>query len=77
VIAASAGFTLQYAIGGNGSASLETVAAAMVGVHTLIGIGEGFITALTVGAVLSVRPDLVHGARDLAVLPVLSTSGAV
>ena len=39
--------------------------AAMVGVHTLIGIGEGVITALTVGAVLAVRPDLVYGARDL------------
>ena len=38
----------------------------MVGVHVLIGIGEGVITALTVGAVLAVRPDLVYGARDLA-----------
>jgi cobalt/nickel transport system permease protein len=37
----------------------------MVGVHTLIGIGEGIITALTVAAVLAVRPDLVHGAADL------------
>ena len=39
--------------------------AAMVGVHTLIGIGEGIITALTVGVVLGVRPDLVYGAADL------------
>ena len=39
---------------------------AMVGVHTLIGIGEGVITALTVSAVLATRPDLVYGARDLA-----------
>jgi cobalt/nickel transport system permease protein len=37
----------------------------MVGVHTLIGIGEGVITALTVGVVLGVRPDLVYGAQDL------------
>jgi cobalt/nickel transport system permease protein len=37
----------------------------MVGVHTLIGIGEGFITALTIGVVLGVRPDLVYGAHDL------------
>jgi cobalt/nickel transport system permease protein len=37
----------------------------MVGVHTLIGIGEGIITALTVGVVLGVRPDLVYGAADL------------
>jgi cobalt/nickel transport system permease protein len=41
------------------------VLAAMVGVHTLIGIGEGVITALTVGVVLGVRPDLVYGASDL------------
>ena len=36
----------------------------MVGVHVLIGIGEAFITALTVGAVFAVRPDLVRGVRD-------------
>jgi cobalt/nickel transport system permease protein len=39
----------------------------MVGVHALIGIGEGVITALTVGAVLATRPDLVYGAADLPV----------
>jgi cobalt/nickel transport system permease protein len=38
----------------------------MVGVHTLIGIGEGVITALTVAAVLATRPDLVYGAAGLA-----------
>ena len=38
---------------------------AMVGVHVLIGIGEAAITALTVGAVIAVRPDLVYGARGL------------
>jgi cobalt/nickel transport system permease protein len=37
----------------------------MGGVHALIGIGEGVITALTVGVVLGVRPDLVHGAAYL------------
>jgi cobalt/nickel transport system permease protein len=31
----------------------------------LIGIGEGLISALVVGAVLATRPDLVVGARDL------------
>jgi cobalt/nickel transport system permease protein len=44
---------------------VSTVLAAMVGVHTLIGVGEGVITALTVGVVLGVRPDLVYGAADL------------
>ena len=43
-----------------------TVAAAMGGVHVLIGIGEAVITALTVSSVLAVRPDLVYGARHLA-----------
>jgi cobalt/nickel transport system permease protein len=53
-----------YALGGTTDVSLGKVAAAMVGVHVLIGIGEAVITALTVGAVASVRPDLVHGVRD-------------
>ena len=65
VVLAAVAFVVEYAIGGAGSASVATVATAMVGVHGLIGIGEGVITALTVGAVLAVRPDLVYGARDL------------
>jgi len=59
VVLASLGFVLQYAIGGEGGASVATVAAAMGGVHALIGIGEGLITALVLGAVLGTRPDLV------------------
>ncbi|GAA1433646.1 energy-coupling factor ABC transporter permease [Streptomyces thermospinosisporus] len=58
-------FTLLYAIGGTTEVSIAKVATAMVGVHVLIGIGEAVITALTVGAVIAVRPDLVHGARGL------------
>jgi cobalt/nickel transport system permease protein len=65
VVLASIAFVVEYAIGGTGGASVGTVVAAMVGVHTLIGIGEGVITAMTVGVVLGVRPDLVHGASDL------------
>ena len=65
VVLASLVFTLEYALGGTGGASVATVGAAMIGVHTLIGIGEGVITAATVGAVLAVRPDLVFGAADL------------
>jgi cobalt/nickel transport system permease protein len=65
VVLASLAFVVEYAVGGNGGASVGTVIAAMVGVHTLIGIGEGIITALTVGVVLGVRPDLVYGAADL------------
>jgi len=58
-------FTLLYAIGGTTDVSIGKVATAMVGVHVLIGIGEAVITALTVGAVVAVRPDLVYGARGL------------
>ena len=65
VVLASLAFVVEYAIGGSGGVSVGTVFAAMVGVHTLIGIGEGIITALTVGVVLGVRPDLVYGAADL------------
>ncbi|MFG2513355.1 energy-coupling factor ABC transporter permease [Streptomyces sp. NPDC048584] len=58
-------FTLLYAIGGTTDVSIGKVATAMVGVHVLIGTGEAVITALTVGAVVAVRPDLVYGARGL------------
>ena len=70
VALAALGFTLQYAIGGNDAASLSTVAAAMVGTHVLIGIGEGLITAMTVSAVMAVRPDLVYGARGYTLAPI-------
>ncbi|MEO3799262.1 energy-coupling factor ABC transporter permease [Nonomuraea sp. B1E8] len=59
-------FTLLFWIGGTAPIDVGTVAAAMGGVHLLIGIGEGLITAATVGAVLAVRPDLVYGAGGLA-----------
>jgi cobalt/nickel transport system permease protein len=65
VVLASLAFTLEYAIGGTGGASVATVFGAMVGVHVVIGIGEGFITAATVAVVLAVRPDVVYGAADL------------
>ena len=65
VVMASLAFTLEYAAGGAGGVSLSTVVGAMVGVHVLIGIGEGLITAATVGVVLAVRPDVVYGASDL------------
>jgi len=73
VVLAAGSFVVEYAIGGAGNAPVGTVFAAMVGVHTLIGIGEGIITALTVGVVLGVRPDLVYGAQDLQVPLVLGT----
>jgi cobalamin biosynthesis protein CbiM len=65
VVLAALGFTLQYAIGGEGGTPIATVLGAMVGVHLLIGIGEGLITALVVGAVMASRPDLVAGRPEV------------
>ncbi|MEU9377918.1 energy-coupling factor ABC transporter permease [Streptomyces sp. NPDC048255] len=65
VPASAAAFTLLYAVGGTTDVAIGKVITAMVGVHVLIGIGEAAITAATVGAVIAVRPDLVHGARGL------------
>lgn len=62
-VMASIAFTVEYAVGGHGVASVRTIAVAMIGVHVLIGIGEGALTAMTVAAVLASRPDLVHGLR--------------
>jgi cobalamin biosynthesis protein CbiM len=57
-------FSLQFALGGTDAISATTVAAAMVSVHILIGIGEAIISVLTISAVVAVRPDLVYGAKD-------------
>jgi len=71
-ISASA-FTLQYAIGGNGTAPVETVLIAMFSTHLLIGIGEAVITMLTVSAILASRSDLVYGwSRKEVVLEIRS-----
>lgn len=61
VVASAVSFVVEYAVGGRGGADLGTVFAAMVGVHFLIGIGEGLIAASAVGAVGAARPELVAG----------------
>ncbi len=61
---AALGFVVQFAIGGTADVSLGAVLTAMLGTHLLIGIGEGILTALVIGAVMSSRPDLVYGAPD-------------
>lgn len=65
VPAAALVFTGLFAVGGQASVDLGTVATAMIGWHTVIGVGEAVVTALVVGAVVATRPDLVHGARPL------------
>lgn len=65
VLLAATAFVVEYSLGGTSGISLARVAGAVVSVHTLIGIGEGVITAMTVASVMSVRPDLVYGARGV------------
>jgi cobalt/nickel transport system permease protein len=59
-VIASLGFVLEFAIGGDPAFTIGGVAATIIGVHCLIGIGEGIITALTIAAVAAIRPDLVY-----------------
>ena len=65
VPAAALVFVAMFAIGGNADLPLGGLAAAMTGFHGLIGIGEGLVTAATIGFVASVRPDLVYGLRGV------------
>lgn len=43
----------------SGTSPLKLALPAMAGVHVLIGIGEGIISAVVVSLMLGVRPDLV------------------
>ena len=63
VLAASQAFVLEYALGGTTDLSLVGIAGTMAGFHLLIGVGEAFITAITVGTVAKVRPDLIYVLR--------------
>ena len=65
VVMGAAAFSLEWLFGATAPVAFDTVFGAMVGVHALIGIGEGVITASAIGAVMAARPDLVHGATDL------------
>lgn len=63
VPAAAGVFTVLYAIGGAVAIPLPRLAAAMVGWHVVIGVGEAVITAAVLGAVVATRPDLVQLVR--------------
>ena len=65
VVLSSMAFSIQWLFGASAAVPFDTVLTAMVGVHTLIGIGEGLVTAGVVAAVLAVRPDLVRGATGI------------
>ena len=65
VVLAAMAFSLQWLFGATAPVPFDTVFGAMVGVHLLIGIGEGVITGLVVAAVVATRPDLVVGVADV------------
>ena len=65
VPAAALAFVGLYAVGGAAPIPLGSLAATMGAWHVVIGLGEALITALVVGSLVSTRPDLVAGARDL------------
>lgn len=65
VPAAALVFTGLFLVGGTAPVEMSTVLTAMLGWHTVIGIGEAVITVLVVGTVVTTRPDLVYGARPL------------
>lgn len=65
VVLSAATFSLEWLFGASVPVPFDTVFAAMVGTHAIIGVGEAFISATVVSSVLASRPDLVVGARDL------------
>jgi cobalt/nickel transport system permease protein len=54
----------------SGTSPLDVALPAMLGVHALIGIGEGLITAAAVTFVQSTRPDLLEGYQAPAAVEV-------
>lgn len=69
VVLSAISFSLMWLFGASAAVPFDRVFTAMVGVHAIIGIGEGLITAGVVAAVLAVRPDLVRGADGIEVTP--------
>lgn len=65
VVMSAIAFSILWLFGATAPVAFDDVFMAMVGVHSLIGVGEAVISALAVGAVLASRPDLVHGGSDL------------
>jgi len=66
VVLSAMAFSIQWLFGASAAVPFDRVFIAMVGVHSVIGVGEALITAGVVAAVLAVRPDLVRGADGLA-----------
>lgn len=65
VVMSAAAFSIEWLFGATAPVPFDTVFASMVGIHSLIGVGEGVMSGFAVGAVLASRPDVVFGAQDL------------
>jgi cobalt/nickel transport system permease protein len=72
VILASGACALELAV--SGTVPLHVGLPAMLGVHSLIGIGEAVITVVVVGVVLAARPDLVKAYGYLPPIPELDAA---
>jgi cobalt/nickel transport system permease protein len=59
VVVTSAFAAVELAL--SGTSPLGVALPAMVGVHALIGVGEGLLTAFALGFILATRPDLISG----------------
>ena len=63
VVTASAFCSMELALSGTGPFAI--VFPAMIGVHSLIGIGEAIITTTVVSVVMASRPDLIYSGKLL------------
>ncbi|MPZ48796.1 MAG: cobalamin biosynthesis protein CbiM [Dehalococcoidia bacterium] len=67
VMAAATLTSVQLAL--SGTSALDVALPAMLGVHALIGVGEGLITAAAIALVVAARPDLIErsdGSRTMS-----------
>ncbi len=66
VVASAVTFTGLYAAGGHVDVPLDDLAASMIRWHSLIGVGEGIVTAVVVALVLATRRDAALPGRPVA-----------
>jgi cobalt/nickel transport system permease protein len=62
-LAAAGAATLEFVVGGTDAVSPATVAASIGGAHLLVAALESVLTALALGTILRLRPDLVRAVR--------------
>jgi cobalt/nickel transport system permease protein len=62
-VAAAGAATLEFVVGGTDAVSPATVAASIGGAHLVVAVLEAVLTALALGTILRLRPDLVRAAR--------------